>query len=184
MKNLISVSGLKGSGKDTFADIFRSKTGNSMGPTWEVKRFSGKLKKIASDLTGYPQSYFESQQFKSQIMPGWDMTGREFLQKIGQGLRDTVHPDIWVKSLMREIDLLSDHNKIIITDSRYLNELRELKQRGAICVRINRESCPDNDPHPSENEWKHFDYDTIIDNNGSLELFIWEIERFINYYEI
>lgn len=36
---------------------------------WKVKKFAGKLKEIASILTGVPVEKFEDQEFKKQYMP-------------------------------------------------------------------------------------------------------------------
>jgi dephospho-CoA kinase len=59
MKNLIGISGKIGSGKDTVAAIIQE-----LYPQYEVKKFAGKLKDIASILTGIPVEKFEDQEFK------------------------------------------------------------------------------------------------------------------------
>ena len=85
---IIGLSGYAKSGKDTVAEIIQDLT-KSPAPglhfvnTWEVKKFAGKLKEIASLLTGVPVEMFEDQEFKKQEMPsewwyknvydvGWD----------------------------------------------------------------------------------------------------------------
>jgi hypothetical protein len=63
MKNLIGISGKIGSGKDTVAAIIQE-----LYPQYEVKKFAGKLKDIASILTGIPVEKFEDQEFKKEYL--------------------------------------------------------------------------------------------------------------------
>jgi hypothetical protein len=85
-KNIISISGRIGSGKDTVGKIIQylCYTNNNRmsyesfclledkwynSDNWEIKKFAGKLKQIASMLTGVPVEMFENQEFKKQEMP-------------------------------------------------------------------------------------------------------------------
>lgn len=91
---------------------------------WEVKKFAGKLKQIASILTGVPIEKWEDQSFKKQEMPRvWEvtkqvmeadennqdgystdlMTYREFLQKLGtEAMRNGLHENTWVNALFAD----------------------------------------------------------------------------------
>jgi hypothetical protein len=116
MKNLIGISGKIGSGKDTVAAIIQE-----LYPQYEVKKFAGKLKDIASILTGIPVEKFEDQEFKktdlgkewSYVYPDqyYDdgesvmvcMSVRQLLQKLGtDALRDNLHENVWVNALMAD----------------------------------------------------------------------------------
>jgi hypothetical protein len=116
MKNLIGISGKIGSGKDTVATIIQE-----LYPQYEVKKFAGKLKDIASILTGIPVEKFEDQEFKktdlgkewSYVYPDqyYDdgesvmvcMSVRQLLQKLGtDALRDNLHENVWVNALMAD----------------------------------------------------------------------------------
>ena len=82
---LIGINGKIGSGKDTVGKIIQglivAKKHNIQNPsfewiekyyinsTWETKKFAGKLKTVASLLTGVPVEMFEDQEFKKQYMP-------------------------------------------------------------------------------------------------------------------
>jgi len=122
---LISVSGIIGSGKDTVASIIQQLTPYH---GWEVKKFAGKLKQVASILTGIPVEKFEDQKFKQTNLPsewdllklvgsglrqdGWSgpkypkveaMTVRELLQKLGtEALREGLHTNVWVNALFAD----------------------------------------------------------------------------------
>lgn len=113
---IIGISGYATSGKDEVAKIIQElETG------WQVKKFSGALKKVASLLTGIPQDRFEDQEFKESFLGGdWSlpvetpldvvfgdvqfmkmMSVREFLQKLGtDAIRNGLHPNAWVNAAM------------------------------------------------------------------------------------
>jgi hypothetical protein len=119
---IISVSGIIGSGKDTAASIIQQLTPYH---NWEVKKFAGKLKQVASMLTGIPTEMFEDQEFKKTFLgdewsnlkmkPGRrqdgifpkkvdmelvPMTVRDLLQKLGtEAMREGLHNNVWVNAL-------------------------------------------------------------------------------------
>ena len=89
---IISLSGYSGSGKDTVGKIIQYLTCSIKFPKalpieerllgipdcsghtvpWEIKKFAGKLKTIASILTGIPKDKFEDQEFKkTELGPEW-----------------------------------------------------------------------------------------------------------------
>jgi hypothetical protein len=81
---IIGISGKIGSGKDaigwiikdlTFEAFIKSDIQSEWGKLkdWEIKKFAGKLKQIASLLTGVPVEKFEDQEFKKLEMgEEWD----------------------------------------------------------------------------------------------------------------
>ena len=154
---IISLSGYSGSGKDTVGKIIQYLTCSIKFPKalpieerllgipdcsghtvpWEIKKFAGKLKTIASILTGIPKDKFEDQEFKkTELGPEWTtidyikrysepfptddsipveitevntpMTARDLLQKLGtDGLRTGLHPNVWVNALMADYQPLT-----------------------------------------------------------------------------
>jgi hypothetical protein len=70
---IIGVSGYSGSGKDTLGNIILNLTAKErygyLENTWEIKKWAGKLKTIASLLTGIPEFKFEDQEFKKTYLP-------------------------------------------------------------------------------------------------------------------
>ena len=139
--SIISISGRMGSGKDLVGKIIQNLTafpqdsvdecvkmienGYFSNAKWEIKRFSGKLKQIASILLNIPVEKFEDREFKELILgkewgtikenpinsiPGFEnvdfihlITVREFLQKIGtECFRDGLHKNTWVNALFSD----------------------------------------------------------------------------------
>ena len=70
---LIGINGKIGSGKDTVGEIIQKLCATNNGPEFEIKKFAGKLKYIASLLTGIDIRDFESQDFKNTYLDShWD----------------------------------------------------------------------------------------------------------------
>jgi len=191
---IIGLSGYAKSGKDTVADMIISVGSRP----WVVKKFSGKLKQMASLLTGIPLVKFEDQEFKEQLMPlDWVeqwvegttkyyklMKVRDFLQRLGtEAVRDGLHKNAWVNALMSDYvinkeywndiangrDIGDGYPSWIITDCRFPNEFKAIKDKGGIVIRINRDGIKPINAHPSEIALDDFNFDYVIENNGSLE---------------
>jgi len=141
---IIGINGYAGSGKDTVGTIIQYLQADTNIPLkgvlnktphhiwwleersgWEIKKWAGKLKDIASLLTGIPVENFEDQEFKTTFLgPEWGtvtsnplnaipvfsdiqfnhlISVREFLQKLGtDAIRDGLHTNAWVNALMSD----------------------------------------------------------------------------------
>jgi hypothetical protein len=103
-------------------------------------------------------------------------------------LRRHFHDDIWIASLENKLRTARDN--VVISDCRFPNEIRGLKDQGAKIVWIQRGTTPHwysiaeqanrgdnkarewlglNGVHASEYSWAGTDFDVIIDNNHSIE---------------
>jgi len=122
---IIGISGRMGSGKDTIGTIIQGLLLTNKNQSCEIKKFAGKLKQIASILTGIPVEKFEDQEFKKNLLdvewgtvqqiplnsipPFADMqfnvlmSVREFLQRLGtEAMRDGLHTNVWVNALFAD----------------------------------------------------------------------------------
>ena len=153
---------------------------------WEFKRFAGKLKQIASILTGVDAHHFEDQEFKKRQMgKEWNfMTYREFLQRLGtEAIRTGIHPEAWVNAMFADFHSTISH--WLITDCRFKNEAAAVKRHQGIIVRINNSRLPvQEDPHPSETDLDDHKFDYVIDNEGTLEEFYKKIKVMLKHYQL
>jgi hypothetical protein len=272
---IIGINGKIGSGKDTVGRIIQyltSESGNSNSSRhrtyeeflkrgggsnlrnfdqhyvsdWEIKKFAGKLKTIASLLTGIPIEKFEDQEFKKTYLgEEWNspynipfsgpdfvehdggMTVRTLLQKLGtEAMRDGLHENVWVNALFADYriipakfedlkegeDILTkewEYPNWIITDMRFPNEMKAVKERKGITIRVVREhdikvqhsGDPDDfhiekfdntnpkhvalklgqllNLHPSETALDDAEFDYEIINDGTIEDLIEKVKEIL-----
>jgi hypothetical protein len=102
--------------------------------------------------------------------------------------RKSFHDDIWIASL--EHRLQSTQDSIVISDCRFPNEIRAIKESGGQVIWVQRGSLPEwydlavransNDQsakaelvskgiHASETAWVGTQFDQVVDNNGTIE---------------
>jgi hypothetical protein len=126
------------------------------------------------------------------------MTVREFLQKIGtEAMRNGLHTNTWINALMadytKELSECGTSNKgtivncakypnWIITDTRFMNEVKAINEKRGFLVRVVRAGVGPINNHPSEIELADYSgYDYILDNNGSLEDLQHDVEFMMEY---
>lgn len=215
---IIGVNGYSGSGKDTLGRIIQYIMG-SKGPDglfsfsiekaianplefdevledsseWEIKKFAGKLKDIASHLTGIDIEDFEDQEFKKTNLgrewwttcdEGWQpMTVREFLQKLGtDAMRTGLHTNVWVNALMADYD--KDSSNWVVTDTRFPNEAMAIKEKGGIVIRIDRPGVKPINDHPSEVALNGWNFDYKIANVSDLISLTFTVENILKHAKI
>lgn len=202
---IIGLNGYGGSGKDAIGVIIQYLNCNNVGKVsleeaisnykdhewwledqsgWSINKWAGKLKQMATLLTGLPMSTWESQEMKAKYLPeewnlhGMPMTIRELLQKIGtDAIREGLHPDAWVNAVMSDyrkasIDIAGDVFELepnwILTDTRFPNEFKAVKDSGGIMVRVDRPDVKPANDHPSEVALDNHKFDYHIYNGGSI----------------
>lgn len=207
--SIIGISGRMGHGKNTVGDIIEKLCLTNNGPKFEQKSFAGKLKQIASLLTGFDVEKFEDQEFKKNLLdsewgtvqqiplnsipPFADMefnvliTVREFLQKLGtEAMRDGLHQNVWVNALMCDYrrPKMSEYNPSnwIITDMRFPNEMEAVKERKGITIRITRpvkKSKTTPRLHPSETSLDKAEFDYTIVNDSTIEELVKKVRQIL-----
>lgn len=186
--NLLSVSGKKRSGKNTVANFINEliKDKNS----YEIKAFAFLVKKFASELTGVSLDGWESEADKNSLLgPEWNtyneygilipMTRRLFLKKLGSdACNQRLHSNTWVNGLFKDYLPLEgtsvfngiQYPKWIITDVRFPQEVKAIKDRKGLVIRVERPALKNEDTHISEIALDNYkDWDFLILNNGTLE---------------
>lgn len=192
---IIGICGLIGSGKDTAADYLVGFHG------FRRDSFAGTLKDAVSAVFGWDRELIEgrtpeARAWREQVDPWWaerlnmpNLTPRWILQYWGTEVcREHFHDDIWIAALESRLARRADHT--VISDVRFPNEIKAIKQQGGRIIWIQRGVIPhwydiackankgdtaaqrwlvDNNIHASETSWAGADFDATIDNNSRIE---------------
>lgn len=110
-----------------------------------------------------------SREGKLKYLPEWGMTIGEMQQKVGtEAIRNNIHNDAWVLSLF---GTYTDEDFWIVTDVRFKNEAKIIKERGGIIIRLNgdplnsKKNDNRNMEHQSEIDLDDYqDFDYVYDN--------------------
>ena len=198
---IIGICGFIGSGKDTVADYLVN--------FHEFRRdsFAATLKDAVAAVFGWDRELLEgrtkeAREWREQVDPWWaerlkkpKLTPRLVLQLWGTEVcRKAFHDDIWIASV--ENKLRTSKDNIVISDCRFPNEIKSIKNAGGKVVWVQRGTLPEwyTDAinfnrgernniswahsrstleragiHVSETAWVGTEFDVIIDNNGSIE---------------
>ena len=152
---ILAIFGLKRAGKDTLAHVISQKLTDS-GRTFEFVAFADALREVCSIAFGIPIQNFVADELKDvphDSLPN-RMTPRDALILVGTELfRKQVASDIWVRAAVARIQR-STADFVIVTDVRFENELRALKDnfdtRTFLVVRDSVSVDPDGDMHETE----------------------------------
>lgn len=196
---IIGVCGFIGSGKDTIADYLVN--------VHEFRResFANTLKDAVAAVFGWDRTMLEgrtkqAREWREQVDEWWSkrldraITPRWILQYWGTEVcRKGFHDDIWIASLENKLRNSSDD--VVISDCRFPNEIRAIRNQGGIVLRVVRgpepewyedavavNAGPTNtawalsktrlercNVHASETAWVGTEFDAVLDNNGSLD---------------
>ena len=191
---IIGISGKAGSGKDTAAkmlevlyanpDISYEDFANRRYKNFtdiQIVHFADTLKETAQVLFRIGEWETNTQEGKKTTIEWIGKTVRELLQGVGQGLRDAIDPNLWVKILFANTE---DWSNYIIADVRYPNEIKAIKERNGILLRIDRKGAGAGN-HSSETALDNYkEWDVHIENNGSIEDLFEAMKIFIKNYPI
>lgn len=91
---------------------------------------------------------------------------RNLLQFFGTDvMRNNVADDIWLNYASK---FISGSGNYVITDSRFANERKYLKEKGATLILVKRKGLAGGDGHISENQLgTDEDYDVVVNNNST-----------------
>jgi hypothetical protein len=207
---IIGICGFIGSGKDTIADYLVNNHG------FRRESFANTLKDAVSSVFGWDRELLEgrtkeARAWREQVDEWWstklnipNLTPRWVLQYWGTEVcRKGFHDDIWITSLENKIRKTKDD--IVISDCRFPNEIKSIKDTGGIVVRVVRGAEPHwyDDAvnvnkgdkyigwalgkarlenlkiHTSETAWVGTDFDIVLDNNNTLDHLFNQVEKLV-----
>lgn len=195
---IIGICGLIGSGKDTIADYLQNIH------QFRRESFAHALKDGVAQIFGWDRELLEgrtkeSRHWREQVDSWWaerlkmpNLTPRHVLQVWGTEVaRRSFHDDIWIAALENKLRKTTDD--VVISDCRFPNEIKSIRNAGGIVVRVVRGPEPDwydaavsvnrgpegnstwslsltqlekYNVHASETAWIGTHFDAVIDNNA------------------
>lgn len=198
---IIGVCGFIGSGKDTIADYLTNFHG------FRRESFANTLKDAVAQVFGWDRTMLEgrtkqAREWREQVDPWWaqrlnmpNLTPRLMLQLWGTEVcRKGFHDDIWIASL--ENKLRNSTDDIVISDCRFPNEIKSIRDAGGIIVWVKRGELPEwydaavsmnrgefgnmnwalskekiakLGIHASETAWVGTDFDAVLSNDSSID---------------
>ncbi len=201
---IIGVCGFIGSGKDTVADYLVN------NHSYRRESFANTLKDAVASVFGWDRNMLEgrtkqAREWREQPDQWWSerlgrtITPRSVLQLWGTEVcRKGFHDDIWIASLENKLRTSTDD--IVISDCRFPNEIKSIKEAGGTIVWVQRGDLPSwhimaakanlGDPvaaeklkhlgiHASETAWVGTDFDVILDNNSTLDHLFNQVEKLV-----
>ena len=208
---IIGICGFIGSGKDTIADYLVNLH------HFRRESFANTLKDAVAQVFGWDRTMLEgrtkqAREWREQVDPWWaqrlgipHLTPRFILQQWGTEVcRKNFHDDIWIASL--ENKLRNSKDDVVISDCRFPNEIRAIKQAGGMVVRVvrgpepewydaavSRNRGPNGNStwalsgrkleqlgvHASETSWVGTKFDVVLDNNGTLDDLYQQVKRLV-----
>ena len=186
--NLIGISGKVGSGKDTVGAIIKELNPKN---NYEIKKFADKSKDSAQ--LELPSEFNKKDwedlgsSYRNGHIDCLNMSRREFLVAKGMLMR-SLNRDYWVNALFSEwkekelgymtlnpntnekvkVMQVGDYPNWIVTDVRFYNEAKAIKDRGGIIIRVNR-PLENNIKHISETSLDNYNFDYVIENDSDIK---------------
>jgi hypothetical protein len=199
---IVGIVGWIGSGKDTIADYLVNFHG------FRRDSFAATLKDAVSSVFGWDREMLEgrtaaSREWREKVDQWWatrlnmpNLTPRLVLQLWGTEVcRKAFHDDIWIASLENKLRAYQDN--IVISDCRFTNEIKAIKNVGGKVIWVRRGPLPDwydravlatdglmkepymNDIHISEWNWVGTNFDAVISNEGTIDELYTEIKNLV-----
>jgi len=164
---LIAMTGGKGSGKDTFAQVLVQEF------DFVHTRFADPLKNMLRTLfreAGLdPEDYIEGpfKEVPLDILGG--KTPRYAMQTLGTEWRDCIDRKLWSRLWQARVELILKEGKpVVVTDCRFIHEAATIRNMGGFIFRVERPTRRNDDLHVSEQEMNLIEADEVILNMGSI----------------
>ena len=167
---IIGLAGYARSGKNTVADL--------LGHKYKQVAFADPMRNALYKMNpciewGNQDGHRDWTLQEAVEEYGWDTAKdhfpeiRRLLQVLGTEVgRHMIHENVWVDIALRGMLPTDD---VVFTDVRFINEAVAIKKLGGEVWRIDREGVGALNGHISEHALKDWEFDRIIENNGTIE---------------
>ena len=212
---IIGVCGFIGSGKDTIADYLTNFHG------FRRESFANSLKDAVAAVFGWDRTMLEgrtkqAREWREQRDEWWsnrlgmEITPRWVLQYWGTEVcRKSFHDDIWIASVENKLRTSTDD--IVISDCRFPNEIKSIREAGGIVIRVKRGPEPEwydaavsankgqngnynwalsvdklkrLGIHASETAWVGTEFDAVFENDGSIDELFDQIKNLVSNHPV
>lgn len=180
---IVGFTGRAGAGKDTAADYLVERYG------FHRFAFAGALREMLSTLldhAGVDLAWLTEPGLKESVIPGIGASYRQLAQTLGtEWARRELGDDFWLRIADLHLGLVPDagslfkaplHDRIVISDVRFHNEVQWIRRRGGCVIGINRSTAAVR-PHISEKLIESLEIWTSINNDGPLEKLHRQVDR-------
>jgi len=159
---IIGLSGYARSGKDTIAKTLVEEFG------FERIAFADPIKKMLIHINPILEDGHRLNELVKEY--GWEIAKakpevRRLLQALGMAGRGEIDHEVWIIAALRTMD--DPEKDYVITDVRFENEAVMVSQMGGEIWRVQRPNVSAVNAHPSESDLDDWDFDYIIDNEGT-----------------
>lgn len=158
---IIGITGKMGAGKDTIAAAMITED-----PSVRRIALADALKRTAMDLCDLSyEQVFGSQAQKAEVDGRWGKSPRQILQELGTGVGRSLHRNVWVRQMLRDMDAWERHQRAwvltntqrwelayhglkedspqrhpiwVVPDVRFPNEAAAIRDAGGVILKVRR----------------------------------------------
>lgn len=163
MTQLIGITGRARAGKDSFAAALTQQG-------FQRVAFADALKIATAVIANEPSHLFFDEVTKEYHTEALGMTRRKALQAVGKAVRDNLGEQVWVNRALSDWKARGKP-MTVVTDVRYPNEARAIRELGGTIIRINRKGsglAGELGQHESEQTLVEELVDIEVFNNGTV----------------
>lgn len=194
---IIGLSGYARAGKSEAANALRE-------DGWEVRAYADKLREFLYVLNPMVHRIMEHDKFYNAVFVpsrrlqevidehGWDGYKktyyseeiRRLIQTLGTDCgRNMLGENVWVDATLEPYIISPYREQWVIQDVRFPNEADAILDLGGKIIRINKPGVGPVNDHPSETALDDWQFDHLIENNGTVEQLHNSIRRLSRLYD-
>lgn len=131
--DLIGITGLAGSGKNTFAEAV-------VQEGWKLYSFSDPIKNGLAAMFGFPRDWLDDKETKESVVHPYGVSLQHMMQTLGTewGMR-LIHSDVWIlraKRFVAEASLI--YPGVVISDVTSPEQAKFIRDNGGLLVHLVR----------------------------------------------